>query len=185
MQMDTPRLRLRRFTHGDAKDFIAYRSDPEVARFQDWEFPLSLESAHRLLRAYSRSDPGAPGWFPYAIEVKADGRVAGDVAVNRRRSGQEAELGFSLARDRQGQGYATEAVAGVLRALFAGGLHTSAAECDVRNERSARLLERLGFACTGQRAVFARVTRERVEMLMFSLSAERWNALGGQWESEA
>lgn len=121
MQMDTPRLRLRRFTPGDAKDFVAYRSDPEVARFQDWEFPLSLESAQRLLRSYSRSDPGAPGWFPYAIEVKADGRVAGDVAVHRQRSGQEAELGFSLARDRQGQGYATEAVAAVLRALFAGG----------------------------------------------------------------
>ena len=96
MQMDTPRLRLRRFTHSDVEDFIAYRSDPEVARFQDWEFPLSLESAHRLLRAYSRSDPNAPGWFPYAIEVKADGRVAGDVAVNRRRSGQEADLEFVL-----------------------------------------------------------------------------------------
>ncbi|WP_329271239.1 GNAT family N-acetyltransferase [Streptomyces pseudovenezuelae] len=185
MQMDTPRLRLRRFTPGDAKDFVAYRSDPEVARFQDWEFPLSLESAQRLLRSYSRSDPGAPGWFPYAIEVKADGRVAGDVAVHRQRSVQEAELGFSLARDRQGQGYATEAVEAVLRALFAGGLHTATAECDVRNERSARLLERLGFARTGQRGVFARARRERVDMLMFSLPAERWNALDGQRESGA
>ncbi|MCG7202667.1 GNAT family N-acetyltransferase [Streptomyces arenae] len=180
MQMDTPRLRLRHFTPADVEAFVAYRSDPEVARYQDWEFPLSLESARRLVRAYSRSDPGAPGWFPYAIEVKADGCVVGDVAVHRRRSGEEAELGFSLARDRQGQGYATEAVRGVLDTLFAGGLRTAAAECDVRNERSVRLLERLGFTCTGQRTVFARAGRERIGMLVFALPAERWKAPEGQ-----
>ena len=36
-RLDTPRLILRRFRAGDLKSFVAYRKDPEIARFQSWE----------------------------------------------------------------------------------------------------------------------------------------------------
>jgi aminoglycoside 6'-N-acetyltransferase len=32
----TPRLRARRMVADDLEPFVAYRSDPEVARFQSW-----------------------------------------------------------------------------------------------------------------------------------------------------
>ncbi|MCX4231287.1 MULTISPECIES: GNAT family N-acetyltransferase [Streptomyces] len=177
MLIDTERLRLRRFQPADIPAFAAYRSDPEVARYQEWDFPLSLESAGRLVRRYARSDPARPGWFPYAVELKADGCLLGDVAVHRQPGG-EAEVGFSLARERQGHGYATEAVRGVLADLFGGGLRTVWAECDVRNQRSARLLERIGFEFVSQRTVFVRGKREWTELRMFSLPAEKWNGPG-------
>src|SRR5215217_805361 len=37
MFVRTERLVLRRFSSADAEAFAAYRSDPEVARFQSWE----------------------------------------------------------------------------------------------------------------------------------------------------
>ncbi|MFD4556530.1 GNAT family N-acetyltransferase [Streptomyces sp. NPDC058469] len=177
MLIDTARLRLRRFQSADIPAFAAYRSDPEVARYQEWDFPLSFESAGRLVRRYARSDPAGPGWFQYAVELKADGCLLGDVAVNRQPGGGEAEIGFSLARDRQGHGYASEAVRAVLDDLFGTGLRTVSAECDVRNQRSARLLERIGFEFESQRAVFLRGKREWTDLQMFTLSAEKWEGL--------
>ena len=41
--LETSRLVLRRFAPGDEAAFAAYRSDPEVARYQSWEAPFSLE----------------------------------------------------------------------------------------------------------------------------------------------
>ncbi|MFD6286381.1 GNAT family N-acetyltransferase [Streptomyces sp. NPDC060205] len=174
MQIETSRLRLRRFLPDDVPEFAAYRSDREVARYQNWDFPLPLPAARRLVDEYSRRDPARPGWFPYAIELKEDERLIGDIAVNRHPGGAQAELGFSIARARQGQGYASEAVRGVLATLFGQGLRAAVAECDARNTRSARLLEHLGFTYTRQHGFFDRQRQTRVEISQFILPAERW-----------
>ncbi|MFC9248854.1 GNAT family N-acetyltransferase [Streptomyces sp. NPDC057136] len=180
MQIETSRLRLRRFLPCDITDFAAYRSDREIARYQNWDFPLSLASARRLVGEYSRRDPTRPGWFPYAVELKHEERLIGDVAVHRNPGGLEAEVGFSIARDQQGRGYASEAVLGVLGELFTQGLRTATAECDVRNTRSARLLEHLGFTYVRQHSVFVRGKQERTELSQFTLPAERWETLAQQ-----
>ena len=63
----------------------------------------------------------------------------------------QAELGFTLAREHQKQGYATEAVHAVLDRLFRlQGLHKVTGECDARNTASAGLMERLGFTLEGR-----------------------------------
>jgi RimJ/RimL family protein N-acetyltransferase len=38
----TPRLVLRRFSAADADRFAAYRSVPDVARYQSWDAPYPL-----------------------------------------------------------------------------------------------------------------------------------------------
>jgi len=40
---ETDRLVIRRFRPEDAPAFAAYRSDPDVARYQSWTPPLSLK----------------------------------------------------------------------------------------------------------------------------------------------
>src|SRR5262249_39843495 len=62
------------------------------------------------------------------------------------------EIGYSVVPERQGRGYASEAV----RALVAWALaHPQVAavvaESDLDNAASIRVLERVGFACTGER----------------------------------
>ncbi len=174
MLLETSRLRLRRFLPGDAPVLAAYRSDLAVARYQGWTAPVSLSAAASLVREFAEGDPGRPGWFQYAIELKDDGALLGDVGVNLHDNRMQAELGFTLAADRQGQGYASEAVRVVLDDLFTRGVRRVSAECDARNVRSARLLERVGFVQEGRRPEFTWIKGEWTDDLLFGLLATRW-----------
>jgi RimJ/RimL family protein N-acetyltransferase len=44
------RVVLRRFRPGDLTPFVAYRSSPEVARFQGWDAPYPLAEGERFVR---------------------------------------------------------------------------------------------------------------------------------------
>ncbi|MEU7871600.1 GNAT family protein [Dactylosporangium sp. NPDC049140] len=146
----TERLSLRPFRVADAPVLSAYRSDPEVARYQGWDAPFPMEAALRVVAGLEGRDPRAEGWFQYALELTDGGALIGDVGVNRHDEGRQAEIGFTLAPAYQGRGYAAEAVGRVVGHLLAEeGLHRVHASVDARNERSARLLERLGFRREG------------------------------------
>lgn len=108
----TPRLVLRPFQDADLEAFLTYRNDPEVACYQGWDFPYPRAQAAAFLAAMKERTPDLPGkWFHFAIEPKATGVLAGDCAYFLlERDVRQAEIGFTLARDQQGQGFATEAV---------------------------------------------------------------------------
>jgi RimJ/RimL family protein N-acetyltransferase len=181
MLLETPRLRLRRFQPADAAAFGAYRSDPAIARYQSWTAPVPEAEAAFLVGEFAAGDPDQPGWFQYAIEVKDGGGLAGDVGVNLHENRRQAELGFTLAPQWQGQGYATEAVRAVLLDAFGRrGLHRVSAECDARNHPSARLLERAGFQQEGHRPEFTWIKGEWTDDLLFGLLASRWTQLAAQ-----
>jgi RimJ/RimL family protein N-acetyltransferase len=169
----TPRLTLRRFSAGDATALAAYRSDVEVARYQSWTAPVSMEVARDLVAEFAAGDPRRPGWFQYAVEC--DPVLIGDVGVNLHENRMQAELGFTIARIHQGHGYAAEAVRRVLEHLFADlGLHRVSAECDARNLRSARLLTRIGFRREGCRRAHTWIKGEWTDDLLFGLLANEW-----------
>ena len=145
----TPRLVVRRFTLADAEAFAAYRSVPEVARYQSWDAPFALERAREFIGWMLDHHPDEPGaWFQLAIAA-ADRPAAllGDLAFHAHADEPSvADIGFTLSPDAQGHGYGTEAVAALLEYLFdVRGKHRVAADCDTRNDPSAALLRRLGF----------------------------------------
>ncbi len=144
----TPRLVIRSMGAEHARTLAAYRSDPEVARYQSWDAPFTLAQARAFVAGMAGLDPVSPGrWVQLAIE--ADGEHVGDVAVRVDEDGRQARVGITLAGDAQGRGWGTEALGAVLDRLFAAGLHRVVADCDVRNEASWRLLERVGHASRG------------------------------------
>ena len=178
MLLETARLGLRRFRAQDTPAFAVYRSDPAVARYQGWTAPVSADSAAALVREFAGGDPGRPGWFQYAVELKDGGCLVGDAGVNLHENRMQAELGITLAPERQGCGYATEAVNAVLQDLFERrGLHRVSAECDARNQGSARLLERVGFQNEGRRPSNTWMKGEWTDDLLFGLLADRWSQL--------
>ncbi|KIF76079.1 GCN5 family acetyltransferase [Streptomyces sp. 150FB] len=180
MLLETPRLRLRRFQATDALALSLYRSDPAVARYQGWTAPVPLDEAVQLVREFGVGEPDLPGWFQYAVELKEDGALIGDVGVGLHDNLMQADLGYTLASGRQRRGYATEAVRAVLRDLFQRqGLRRVSAVCDARNERSARLLERAGFVLEGERPAFTWAKGEWTDDLLYGLLAARW----GAWEA--
>lgn len=171
VRLVTERLVLRRFRTEDAPALAAYRSDPAVARYQGWSAPVTEADARRLVRQFAAGSPDTPGWFQYAVVRADDGVLVGDVGVHRHENLRQAEIGYTLATAYQGLGYATEAVGAVLDDLFERGVVRISAECDARNERSARLLRRLGFTAEGHRRQATWLKGEWTDDLLFGLLA--------------
>src|SRR5579859_7611941 len=81
IDLETERLLLRPFQREDLDAFVAYRNDPEVARYQSWETPFTVRKAERLLDAMQRFTPGGPdGWYQVAIVLRQTGEMIGDCA---------------------------------------------------------------------------------------------------------
>jgi len=146
-RLTSARLILRRFRANDLDSFVAYRADPEVARYQSWQ-NFTAEDGRSFIDDMAALHPDMPGqWFQIAIELKATGEMIGDCALHTLADApSEAEIGFTLAPAFRGHGYATEAVTCLLNHVF-GALRKrrAVAITDVRNIRSIAVLERLGF----------------------------------------
>jgi aminoglycoside 6'-N-acetyltransferase len=142
--LQTPRLLIRRFQPGDLDAFVAYRADPQVARYQSWEAGYSRAQGEQFMEWVTAADPDTPGqWYQFAVERRQAPGLIGDCGA--RFDDDAVEIGFTLAPAYQGQGYATEAVERLLRYIGSRGHRTAVAWCDVGNAASRRVLERLGF----------------------------------------
>ena len=149
--LETARLRLRHFKDSDLIPFMGYRNDPGVARYQSWE-GISEAEARTFIQEQKEIQPGVPGrGFQVAIELKETGVLIGDCyfTVNEL-DDRQAEIGFTLSRNYQGQGFATEAVSYFLNYVFLTfNLHRIIAITDCENTASVALLERLGMRREG------------------------------------
>jgi RimJ/RimL family protein N-acetyltransferase len=174
--IETARLLLRPFELRDAWAFSDYRSDPEVARYQAWEPPFSLESATWFIEELHQVIPGTPGgWYQVAVELKSEAVLIGDVGFQLFSSGRQAEIGFTLARRCHGKGFAFEAVGQVLDYLFTSfDLHRVQASCDPRNLASVRLLERLGMRREGHRIESAWYKGEWTDEYWYAILRREW-----------
>ena len=150
-RLETPRLVIRRFRSAvDLEAFLAYRNDPEVARFQGWEIPYPRNVAADLIRRQSRSDPDDAEGFQFAIALKDSDQLIGDCYLRCRKEDRSGDLGYTIAREYQGQGFASEAVGCVIDYAFREmGLNRIVATTECRNLRSIAMLERLGFRREG------------------------------------
>jgi RimJ/RimL family protein N-acetyltransferase len=150
VEIVTERLRLRPFRADDLAAFVAYRSKPDVARYQSWDTSYSMADAERFLACQRDVELGVPGaWVQLAAVDRRSGTLCGDCAV-RVVTDQPAtaEVGVTLAPAHQGSGLAAEALAAVIGELFEErGVHRVYAEADDRNVAVHRLFERLGFRC--------------------------------------
>src|SRR5215468_6612832 len=118
-RLTSARLCLRRFRAEDITTFVRYRADSGVARFQSWE-NFTDADGREFFATLSRQHPDTPGeWFQFAIELAATGTMIGDCALHALAdSPGEVEIGFTLAPEFQGRGYATEAVNRLLDYVF-------------------------------------------------------------------
>ena len=143
---DAGPVRLRALRSSDLQAFLAYRSDPDVARFQGWA-PMSPAQAAAFLAEMAAPTAWPLGeWLQVAIARSADDALVGDIGLWHEAPG-EVQLGFSLARQAQGRGWAQAALR-PLCALLLGlpGVRCLRGVSDSRHAASLRLLARLGFA---------------------------------------
>jgi len=178
-RLEGPRVRLRPLAPTDLDRLVAYRSDPEVARYQAWD-SYDAAAATALIAEMAESAPGRPGhWYQWGIEEIVTGQLVGDCGLFTQEDGVQGEIGFTLAPDAQGRGLATEAVSLMLAAAFGPlGFHRVVANTDPLNARSDELLARLGFRHEGRSIESVRIRGAWVDDEHFALLAREWQARG-------
>jgi len=137
---------LRRLRRSDLEAFQAYRSIPELGRYQGWS-PMSEAEALAFLVEMEGTALFQPGrWVQLGIADPSTKVLLGDIGLRLSEDSQTAEVGFTLAPLAQGHGVASAAVQAALQLLFtATPVSLVVGITDARNTRSVRLLERLGF----------------------------------------
>ncbi len=93
------RVVLRRFRPEDVAEFVAYRSDAEVARCQSWDAPYPPEEGERFVAQMMTAHPDTPGeWFQFAVALRAAGQLIGDcAAIVHADDPSQCEIGFTIA----------------------------------------------------------------------------------------
>jgi RimJ/RimL family protein N-acetyltransferase len=174
--IETERLILRQFRDSDLASFMAYRNDPEVARYQSWE-SITRRDAEKFIAEQSRHRPGIVGkWFQFAAELKRGGDLAGDCALLVLKSAPRiGEIGYTFARAYQGNGLATEAARAVVDYAFDSlDLSRIIATCDCRNRRSIALMERLPMRREGHFIKNAWFKGEWCDEFQYAVLREEW-----------
>ncbi len=174
--IETERLILRRFRESDLASFMAYRNDPEVARYQSWE-SITRREAMKFIATQSRHRPGIAGkWFQFAAELKNCGILAGDCALLRLSSAPRiGEIGYTFARAYQGNGLATEAARAVVDYGFDSlELSRIIATCDCRNRPSIALMERLPMRREGHFIKNAWFKGEWCDEFQYAVLRDEW-----------
>jgi RimJ/RimL family protein N-acetyltransferase len=180
-ELRTPRLCLRRFRESDAEALAGYRSDPAVARYQGWDAPYPVEEARAFVTTMATADVDVPGdWLQIAVALVVDGSLVGDCAfASQAEETRIVEIGFTVAREHQGRGYAREAVSLLLHYLFGDlGKHRVTASCDPRNTPSVRVLEAVGMRREGHLVESMWSKGAWTDDLLFAILRREWTSLG-------
>ena len=154
LELETPRLRLRRFTEADVDDIWPVVSNPEFPKMMSWAAHTDRSETLDFVRAVNRTLEQNTG-VVWAIEH--EGRVIGSISLDsmvfelRAWRTDRAELGFWLAPEHWNKGLMTEASEAVMRCAFHTiGLHKVTVGCISENVASRRVIEKLGFRYVGR-----------------------------------
>ena len=172
----TNRLILRQFSKRDIESFYLYRSTPEVAKFQSWE-NYQYDEAELFVKKQSRGMPNQPGtWFQFAVALAETNQLIGDCALHTLLDEPRiVEIGVTLAKEHQRNGYAGEAVRALINYVFNTlGKHKVIAFTDVRNAKSIRLLECVGFRREGHLLENYMSKGQWVDEYQYSLLRSEW-----------
>ena len=139
----TENLILRRYRPEDAEELYQYfGSDPEMYKYSGWNPYATPEMARGTVRRFVESydDDHVYSWV-----MDADGVVVGTIGAYDF-SHDQIEAGFSVKRNWQGRGLATEALKKVLEYLTENeGIPCVTAWCAAENAGSRRVLEKAGM----------------------------------------
>jgi len=176
LPISTPRLVLRDFAPLDWYAVHAYASDAETMRFMFHE-PRDAADARAYVERMLASQRATPrtSW-ELAVVRRDDGAVIGacDLTLAGDAGG---DLGYVLARDCWGRGYATEAATALVRAGFEElGLRRIFATCDVDNVASARVLEKVGLVREGLLERHKHARGRWWTSWQYAIAADAWRA---------
>lgn len=159
----------------DSQQVFNYRSDADANKYQGW-VPESIEDVVQFINKQPKQFNKPDTWFQLAIIRKDDKKLIGDIGIHFiGPDNQQTEVGCTLDINFQGQGYATEALEGVLGHLF-GNLekHRVFASVDPDNSSSISLLERTGFRKEAHHKQSLFFKGQWVDDVVFAILKSEW-----------
>jgi RimJ/RimL family protein N-acetyltransferase len=166
MFIRSERLFLRPGWPEDWREVLTRITDEDVVRnLASVPWPYTAEDAmafvgreqERMLPHFLITLPGSDG-----------AQLIGCIGLSR--FGEDIELGYWIAREHWGQGYATEAARAVLRLAAALGHRHLTASHFADNPASGAVLRKLGFTPAGSATRFSAGRGEASESLIFALA---------------
>ena len=180
--METQRLLLRQWREDDRTPWAKICADPQVMQFLSSARDKATSDA-AIDRWMSRI--AGQGWSFWAVELKATGQCIGMAGLQVPAEPHPflpcTEMGWRLAREQWGHGYATEASRRVLRFGFEDlQLHDVVATTAECNANSEAVMRRLGMS--GPVASFIHPGVPETCLLkthvLYRLTKEQWHARG-------
>lgn len=119
------------------------------------DFPAERFLTYRLEQM--RRDPAVQRWLARAVVLRDAGRLMvgnagfhGEPGVNSADAAEAVEIGYGILAGHRGQGYATEAVEGLLGWARTQGIRHFVASVAPDNAPSLAIIRKLGFVRTGE-----------------------------------
>jgi RimJ/RimL family protein N-acetyltransferase len=178
IELQTPRLILRRWRDGDRAPFAELNADPRVME----HFPglIPRERSDASIDA-CLADFASRGWSNWAVERRDTGEFIGFTGLSIPKRSFDfspcVEIGWRLAHSHWGFGFATEAARAALAAGFERiGLEEIVSMTALTNLRSQAVMRRIGLIDTGLNFDHPGVPEgHRVRPhCLFKLSASAW-----------
>ena len=178
MQLITERLILREFVEQDWPAVLAYQTNPLYLRYYDWtgRTPEEVQAFVGMFLAYQQAQPRTK--FQLAVTLKTDDRLIGNCGIRMDEPGaHQADIGYELAPEHWGRGYATEAAGAIVTFGFEElGVHRIWSWCVADNAGSAHVLEKLGMRLEGRLRENEYYKGRYWDTLMFGMLETEWRA---------
>lgn len=140
--LETPRLRLRKFSKNDLEALLMIFSDFETNTYLPW-FPIStLEEARMILNTRYLETYMSQEGYNYAICLKTDDIPIGYINVS---TDESHNLGYGLRKNFWHKGIVTEAGKVILEQIKKDGIPYITATHDIKNVRSGEVMKYLGM----------------------------------------
>lgn len=163
-------MRLRQFRESDLDAWARIAADPETMRFIGGGEPLSRSEAWRSL-GYLLGHWELRGYGLWAAEERASGALVGRIGLYRPEGWPGLEVGWLVARERWGEGFATEGAHAALDHAFAHvGAERVISVIQPGNAASIRVAEKLGERPAERRQLGGHDVR------VYAISRSDWEA---------
>lgn len=145
--LETERTILREIVETDGEFILDLLNQPSFIKYIGDRYVRSVEEARDFIENRYRASYRVNGFGLWAVEAKETGATMGICGFVKRENLPDADIGFAFLPQFEGKGYALEAAVGTMKyGAETLNFRRVLAITSPDNEKSGRLLEKLGFS---------------------------------------
>ena len=177
-ELDTPRLTFRKMLKKDSEDMYEYASQRAVTEYLMWS-PHDSEAYTRRYLTYLQSRYRTGEFHDWALVYRENGKMIGTCGFTRfNLEANSAEIGYVLNPAYWGMGLAPEAARRILQFGFLElRLHRIEAHYMIGNDRSRRVMDKIGMTFEGIQRESLHVRGHYVSIGVCSILMEEYREL--------